>query len=217
MGFLISKGGKHAATFVVIHMTKLLTGRDYRRAFQEHVRIRGAKPFPFFRVSEIRFSTLEILSLNFYKWFPFIFSFLIEIQDLLTDFQKKLFAAMRDPDVLAIIKIRAIKAYMIDLPFMKTSNQLKKTDEYQRFLHQQSHRVSSLLSRPDLLLQNSPPRLAPQFDEEVEKKCNELDLAFISRRADQSVIKAISKPSLPLPALSALPSPPLPSHLPFLT
>lgn len=64
---MISNGGRNAATYVVIHLTKRLIGSPFRRGFRYFVHMNGGKTFKFERVSETRFSSVDILSLTFYK------------------------------------------------------------------------------------------------------------------------------------------------------
>ena len=45
MNFLISRGGKHAATYVVIYIMKLLTGVGHRRSFRSFLDQNAAKNF----------------------------------------------------------------------------------------------------------------------------------------------------------------------------
>jgi len=191
---MITKGGKHAATFVVIHLSKMLTGATYKGAFREFLAIHKAPSFPFTRVVETRFSSIEILSSNIFRFYNFIIKFFVFSYYTLTNLEKNIFAALRNQDVLAIIKIRAFKAHFFDLRFMEASNKIENTEVYLQFIQTYQYQLNSFAKEPTLLLNtNLVPRLGIEFDEEVSSIIKNEDKKYLIEKQASKLIESIKK------------------------
>ena len=165
--YLLTKGKKHAATFVALHLYQRLTGH-FRRQFRGFLLNKKIKPFKFIRVVETRFSSIEICSLEIYRYFAYIILFLEECYPILTDIDKKIFAALCNIDVLAVLKIRAFKAFHFDLPFMKSCNLISSEAEYINLIQECEQQIGMVIKDPMYVLNNQNiPRIGAEYDEKV--------------------------------------------------
>ena len=134
MNHFLSVGKKHAATYSVIHVMKRLLGNPFRRPFRAFLKFHDVKSFHFVRVSETRFSSIDIISLTVYQYYGPIVMFLYLCRVKLTEQDLMVTQALLDPEILSIIKIRAVMASKVLLPFMETSNLLTNSECYQNYI-----------------------------------------------------------------------------------
>ena len=187
MTFLLSKGKRHAANFVVLHLYQRLTG-EFRREFRGFLLSKNIKPFKFVRVVETRFSTIEVCSLIIYQYFNYIMLFLQYSFPILTDLDKKVFFALCNIDVLAVIKIRAFKAHFFDLPFMKAINLIRSEKEYVQYLKGCTSQILEVIEKPTLCINNHEiPRQGITLDSEVDKIIQNTSAMHLSKTKENVI------------------------------
>jgi len=208
LSFLTSKGQKHASTYIVLYLMKTLLGKGHRDTFRAFLQKHGEKPFPFIRVCETRFSTIEVLSRLVFQYFPYIYFYLSQSYPILSGQERKAFAGLRHPDVLAVIKLRALKAQFFDLLFMNETKHISTFQQYSVFLNNRLNQLYAFFKNPTLLTSSGMiPRLGSHLDKEVILLMEKHNREYLLEQSKKSLVQAILAPQQSLPR----PPPTIPS------
>ena len=144
-------GKRHASATALCHILARLRSNLFRRAFRAFVRKSGGKPPAIERYSETRYASVAILSLRFMENRAFILEFLFQVRSLLTAIDLEALKWLFTPEVMEIIRTRALFAAHVLLPVMKGAAKVNQTHVWAKELGDHRARMVAFAERPNLL------------------------------------------------------------------
>ena len=154
-------GKKHVSSSALCHIVSRIRSNVFHRAFKAYVRHCTGETATFSRFSETRYASINLLAIQYLKWESFIMRFFYTCKLLLTEMDIKYLKILVNPEIKAIIKIRALFGLKILFPIMSLAKDSSEGTSFLIKLENIKHAIQ--------LIEQNPQSMSSQINEKNVK------------------------------------------------
>jgi len=168
---------RHVSATAVCHIVARIRSNLFYRAFRAFAMEKEGRRPKFSRYSETRYASVNIISLEYLRSEKLILWFLRSCRTLLTDEDIKALKVLLDPEMRAILRVRAVFAQKVLLPIMGISAKATDPEEHKRKLEHWEKAVRAVAVNPALLasIDDATLKIAPAEESLIKRLKEEMD------------------------------------------